>query len=337
MAYGSRRRTRSRRRPRRSFARTLRRRVKSRKTKVKRQVKRYAASLQSSSYVPKSRIVTISDDRTYHVHDNGYIPGLPSTRGPLLRKFNLNDPATFWDNTFQGEWTQTDFGIPPGGMNTKTSALPGLSNWITDHNADGHGAYRYGEVTSVKLIVSVYPVSHQPGALFSTGLPLAIEPVQAVSKMVMRKVTKKDDIPINQSPSISFNADSESRKPYTLSGNLYSAVGGAPKGCTQTLYYKFSNLNRGTARAGMNHFYLDQSPTEKDHAYLCILPTHTNWNSGAALDPPINMCGRFRIHIKALVTLKLSEPNTKIFAGEGSGAQNTRVQMFDSSGNPFIG
>jgi len=306
----------------------MRSRVKSRKSKTKRKVRRYAANLQSSAYVAKSRIVTLSDDRTFHCHDTGWNATTPSVRTPLMKQFNLNDPAVFW-GPVQGEWIQTDYGVPPGGMSTKTSAMPGLSNWITDDEGNGHGAYRYCEVTRVKLIVSVYPIAHQPGSVLSTGLPQVTPHVQAVSKMIMRKVTKASDVPYGHSPSISFNADSESRKPYTLSGNIYSNVGGAPKGCTQTLTYSFKNLNRGTARSVMNHSYTNKSPTEKDHAYMAILPTHTNWNGGDPLELMENGCGRFRIHIKALLTLKLSEPNTKIYTGEGGAQANTQVQQFE--------
>lgn len=335
MAYGRTRRTyRSRRRPRRNFASCLRSRVKSRRRKTKRKVRPYAASLQSSTYVPKSRIVTISDDRTYHCHDNGYVAGT-TVRCPLMKKFNLNDPRVFWDDEHQGEWIQTDYGQRPAVGTQKDQGIPGLEAWVTDAAANGIGAYRYCEAIKCKLIVSIYPITHQPIGMTSTSLPMALPPVQAVSKMIMRKVTAKGDIPWHQPPSTSFNADSESRKPFTLSGNLYSNVSGIAKGCTQTMYYSFKSLNRGTARSSMNHCYTDQEPTEKDHAYLTILPTHTNWNAGnplvdlAAGEIPPNMCGRFRVHIKALVTLKLSEPNTAIYAGEGHAQANTQVQQFE--------
>jgi len=237
--------------------------------------------------------------------------------------FNLNDPHSFW-SAKQGTWTQTDFGTA-GGLGGKGAALPQLDRWITNVNATGTGLYRYMECTKTKITISVYPIAFQPlQNLVPTSANMRA-PIQGVTRMIFRKTTQADDIPFGVKPSLTLNADQSSRCPFTTSGDIYPNVnGGTPKGCTQTLKYSFKNLNRGTARATMNHSYLNAAPTEKDHAYMMLLPTNRNWNEGGLVSP-INMCGKFRVVIKVEATLKLSEPNTHTFEGEGFAQTTTEV------------
>jgi len=298
-----------------------------------RKVKRRARTLQVSTYFPKSRTVTISDTRTFSTVDDGhYIDDHENRPLPLLMCFNVNDPSAMWKIPVQGTWRRTDYGTYKG------DSMPGLSKWVTNNVGDGPGLYRYCMVTKTKVTVTVRPTAsvtdtsyhvdtEAPGYV-SAGHDAQFKGLQSVCRCVLTKVTAFRDLPTNRTPDANFNADERSRKPYTVSADVYNTRSGNSKGVTmtQTYYHKAMNASGSPTR---NHIYSNTStgnPIEKDHMYFGILPTNTNWHrseDGTTEHIGFNTCGKFHIQVQVDCTLKLSEPNTSdnaMLPNEGSGA-----------------
>ena len=305
-----------------------------RKTQA-RKVKRGARTLQTSTFMPKSRTVTISDTRNFALTDNGSVTLDHEPHNvPLMLCLNVNDPAQMWKRDKQGSWLRSDFG------GFKTDGMPGLSKWVTNSGGDGPGLYRFAAVTKTKVTITVRPTASiadpeyiepaQPAGVLPGSHATAAKSrgLQAVCRCVLSKVTAAGDLPTNRSPNNAFNADERSRKPYTISADVYNTRSGTAKGVTMTSTYTHRAMNAQSPvdRTMIFANAFPTAPGDKDFMYFAILPTHQNWHRTHTSEAPAlgwNTCGKFQVCVQIDCTLKLSEPNTSdnaLLPNEGTGA-----------------
>lgn len=203
----------------------------------------------------------------------------------------------------QGTWDPTDYGA-------KDTSVPGVSTWVTKQDGTGAGLYRMAECVRTTVTVSAIwtdPASDAPGSTTMISQPF--------SKLVVRKATKFADLSMyrNVKPSQAFNSDQQMLLPYVKSADMKSSqYGSASKGATITMKYAFRNLNSTSSRSYLNHFSLDTPPSEKDFLHVMILPTANSYGLE-------DRCGRFRVTMKVVCDVNLSEPNTAAIGGEGKG------------------
>ena len=273
---------------RRRAAPRYRKRPKARRAGVRKGVRNLSTSLTPS----KSKTIVLTDTRTFIVKDNGTTTsGLYPT--PIARILRLNNPVAMWpdESTMkQGKWDATDYGA-------KDEKMPGISEWVTNADGTGDGKYRHAACKKTTVVITCVSVNEESGSS-------DVDNVQAMSKLITRKCTLATDAQVymNVTPSTYFNADLMGRMPYTRSADLMS--GPLAKGTTMTTTYAFNRLNSKNARVYSNHFFADGTgPSESDYLQILIMPQNKNYNLTA------ERCGTFRVQIKVLSEVHLSEPN----------------------------
>ena len=272
------------------------RKAKRRRTTRRRAVSSRAINVQTSTFFPKKRTVLFQDTRCFTVKDNE-IHGGTGAPIPVLKILALNDPHGMFSTADQGNWVASDF-------TAKGVGMPGLEQWVTTQGGTGTGHYRLANCHSTAVTVSAVYIQEAGSDHMNE---------QAISKLICRKVTTVNDIDQDTTMSASLNAETECRKAYVKSQDLYQNITGVPKGGTVVTKYRFRSMNSGPGRDSLNHFFSDAGPAEKDFLAIWIMPTNKDW--GAATE----RCGTFRVVIKVECVVELSEPNTAIAGGESSG------------------
>ena len=272
------------------------RKAKRRRTTRRRATNSRAINIQTSTFFPKKRTVLFQDTRCFTVTDNETHGGTGAPI-PVLKILAINDPHGMFANADQGAWVASDFG-------EKGIGMPGLEKWITAQAGTGTGHYRLANCHSTVVTVSAVYIQEAGSDHMNE---------QAISKLILRKVTTVNDIATDTTLSGSLNAETECRKAYVKSQDMYQNITGVPKGATVVSKYRFRSMNAGPGRDSLNHFFSDAGPAEKDFLAIWILPTNKSW--GAASE----RCGTFRVVVKVECVVELSEPNTSIAGGESTG------------------
>ena len=265
-------------------------RRKKRVAKRRGKVRAHVRNLQTSTGMPKARTVMMTDSRTWIVEDNSMLHGdndSHNTPIPIMKVLNLNNPHQFWGSQ-QGTWSPTDYGSPP-------SHLPNLDFWVTDLDGVGTGLYRTASAQSCKVTISAVWINEKDN-----------DPAQqqAVSKLIVSKISKLTDVAENTTPGLNFNADSLSGMPYTKSANLWQNLGGTARGSTITTNYSYKRMN--AQKRYQNFFSNSSGPLEKDFLSMFIMPQNKEYNTTGFAE----RCGKFRIQIAVEMLVNLSEPNT---------------------------
>lgn len=267
---------------------------KKKKYNAKRKYKSHPKQIQASTYIPKTRVISFSDYRTFVVDDNqGLVNSYPPTR-----TFTCNDPTqTFATAYLNGDWMNTS-------LTAKTQQIPGLADWVCENTglpATGtRGMYKQAQALSSKITITAVPCPEQD----SQGA----DSVQDTVKMILTKTTEpaSKSIYYNVPISATNNAEVNSQRPYTTTALLYRNHGGTPRGGTVSQKYSYKAMNAGNIRTN-NIFHANGTTAQQDTWCLQFAPIFSskygNVSGGTRLP-------QLKVSVKISYYVLLSEPST---------------------------
>lgn len=292
--------------------------------KTKARSKGRATTIQSSTYVPKSKMVRFVETREYVVIDDQIKEGTTQPVCPSL-SIPCNNPCLAWQtkrhatanghqpetsnqDTVAGDWKPASY------VSDASVAMPNVSEWVSDNlggpalegvTVDGTGTafysasrYRHAEVLSAAVTVSALP---QPSNT-------AADPVQDSAVLVLQKSSSRFNhfIGRNQTIDRANNASIIGKMPYTTIGHTYTNLMGNPKGATVKMGYSFKAMNAGHGRAAANFFTLNSEPMEHDSFHIALMPRDPH--SYMKVSPGSQRMAPHVVTVKLTYFVKLSEP-----------------------------
>lgn len=269
-------------RKRRGFKKTRSRASKYRGRKQRSRVSGRSKTIQSSSFLPKSRLIRFTERRTFQVLDNS-ADGVPPSM-----YFYANSPVKFYGtasgNTPQGSW-KTD---------RSATDADNIGEFVTPGDGSGNAPYRNGRVIGSSITVTATP---NPTIATSDGH-------QDTTLVFLEKQTAVRDI--STAVSAVYNQDSLAAHPNVKHGLMFTNPNGAPKGTSLRATYSAKSVNPNATNTGLS-FYQDTVPGEKDWYKITLMPSDLDGyalGSGATVPPT-------RIVVQVSYVCLLGEPNSK--------------------------
>lgn len=298
MAYGKRRRSRKGSSKRGSYA------FKKAKRSQKRRSKPYTKQIQSSSFLPASRLVRFAETKTFTVSQ--FTTPTATQHVPISWSFPANDPATCWlsgvGTVRDGEWLPHDLSVT-----TPVPYIRNLKSWITEANGNpvvgSRGVYRTGAVKSLKITVTAQPEAQNP----------ANQDTYQDSMMCFLQNTtgtRTEWAGRNQYLSGANNGQVRAKEHYTTQGTTYTNPNGTPRGCTLTKTYNFKKFNRTPGREFANTFNMDKEPEEKDTITFSMYPGNAPAAFNADSSGAYSLMPPHIVTVKMEYIVQLSEPDT---------------------------
>ena len=315
--------------PRRSKKRTY---IK-RRPRTRGKVSSSTSQIQCANYLPKNRLVKFQDFRAFVLTDNATPDiggGTHAAHVPNLQ-ISANDPGNAFvlgaDSRVgsTGQWWSQS--ATADGTPSKGTAVPNLSQWITNADGSGDGHYRTAQCLGAKMTISAVPLSTDVD-----------EDVQDVSKLCCQIGVNADTFMakrINED----FNSEKISQMPHMKTANIYSNYQGTPKGATITRSYSFKKFNSTLGRSSMNVFSLDNAPPERDYFQICLLPTDNEDYGAGASGTSVGQkrLPKMRVSIKVSYLVLLSEPNNSVIGNDNNtGAALPAVPSIPVTRTPFM-
>lgn len=286
-----------------------------RRARNKARVSSFPKQIQSANYIPKNRLIKFSDFRSFVLTDNSNIQVGQAYHAVVPNlQLGANNPTQAYIGSggvvgSTGSW-YSQSADPTNGVISKGNAVPNLNTWLTAQDGSGDGMYRTGQVLGARLTISAVPLSTNVSAT-----------TQDVTKLCVQVATLGDQYKDKRVTS-DFNSEKVSQLSGMKTANIYSNLGGTPRGATISMNYSYKKMNATLGRMANNTFQNDASPGEKDYFNISLLPCENAvYGAGASSsDAGSGRIPKMRVSVKISYICLLSEPNnTSIGLGNNIG------------------